>query len=360
MRAMPFFLAPVFFAMPAHGWAQDQGLAKPLQIAQDQVPQNDASPDLLTPGLQPPPAGDTGDADDDPEAGPNDDPIWAYFLGKAGFVFYRDIADLLIQHFDLSYRGEAPTARDQLAALLLVGAQGDHYNGIPLMDSVLGWFNSWHLAMQEDQAAAQQAASDGKDADADDADADAQADTGTAWATGSLNPAQMATIACVIYGSDPARWQRVVDEGLLPAAQAADCAAGYADLREHWARALAKAHIAVTSLASLQPADISTSAQVYPVTLHYRGSTDPTMREIADWVRSEGLFDGLVRRVNETVTLPDPLGVALESCGPITSTSSDEVPAVVDVSGGNLRLCYEMLSDIYDEASTQNVEAPPE
>lgn len=358
--AMRFFLAPAFFAVAEPGLAQDQDATVPVQIAQDQVPQNDASPDLLTPSLQPPPAGDAGDADDDPEAGPNDDPVWAYFLGKAGFVFYRDIADLLIQHFDLPYRGEAATARDQLAALLLVGAQGDQYNGIALMDSVLGWFNSWHLAMQEDQAAAQQAASDGKDADADDADANAEADTGTAWATGSLNPAQMATIACVIYGSDPTTWRRVVDEGLLPAAQAADCAAGYADLRQRWARALAKAHIAIASLASLQSADISTAAEVYPVTLQYRASTDPTMREIADWIRSAGFFDGLVRHVSETVKLPDPLGVALESCGPITSTSVDDAPAVVDAAGGNLRLCYEMLSDIYDEASTQNVQAPPE
>jgi hypothetical protein len=356
--AVPLFLAPVLFAVPAPGWAQDA--AGPIQIAQDQVPQNDASPDLLTPSLQSPSAGAAGDADDDPEAGPNDDPVWAYFLGKAGFVFYRDIADLLIQHFDLSYRGDAATARDQLAALLLIGAQGDHYNGIALMDAVLGWFNSWHLAVQEDQAARQQAAADGKGADADEADEDAAPDTGTAWAAGSLNPAQMATIACVIYGSDPTTWRRVADEGLLPAAQTADCAAGYADLRQGWARALAKAHIAVASLASLQPADISTSADMYPVTLQYRGSTDSAMRDIADWIRSAGLFDGLVRDVNETIKLPDPLGVALESCGPITSTSSDEAPEVVDAAGGNLRLCYEMLSDIYDEASTQNVEAPPE
>lgn len=354
--AVPLCLASILLVMAKPCGAQEA--VAPEQIAQDQVPQNDASPDLLTPSLQRPQDGDADGSADDPDAGPNEDPVWAYFLGKAGFLFYRDIADLLLQHFDLSYRGDAATARDQLAALLLLGAQGDQYNGISLMEAVLGWFNSWHLAMQEDQAAQQQQAASG-DKDAEEDEADAEADADTAWATGSLNPAQMATIACVIYGSDPTAWRRVVDEGLLPPEQAADCAAGYADLRQGWARSLAKAQIAVASLASAQIAD-TTPEEVHPVTLQYRSSADPAMREIADWVRSVALFDGLVRHVNEAVKLPDPLGITLDSCGPLTSASSDETPELIDASGGHLRLCYEVLSDIYDEASTQNVEAPPE
>ncbi|MDY0882415.1 DUF4344 domain-containing metallopeptidase [Dongia soli] len=349
-------IAVVFIAMVQSGSAQES--TGPAQTAQDQVLQNDASPDLLTPSLPSPQDGQAADSADDPDGGPNEDPVWAYFLGKTGFVFYRDMADLLIQHFDLSHPGDTATARDQLAALLLVSAEGDQYNGIPLMQAVLGWFNSWHLAMQEDQAAQQQAPSGGKDADEDETGTDSA--TGTAWAIGSLNPAQMATIACVIYGSDPARWRRVVDEGLLAPAQAGDCAAGFADLRQSWARSLAKADIAVVSLASAQPAGISSTQELHPLTLQYRSSADPTLRDIAAWIRNSALFDGLVRHLNETVKLPDPLVITLESCGPLPTASPDAAPEMIDASGGNLQLCYEVLSDIYGEASTQNVEAPPE
>ncbi len=277
---------------------------------------------------------------DDPDAAPSDDPVWAYFLGKASFIFYHDFAAALLQRFDLSYSGKEDAAVDQLTAVLLVAEGGKRYGGVPALDAVQGWLDSWHQAARDDALAA---GNGGGSADQAGAAPD-DADLPETWAAQHLNADRLMRVACLIYGSDTRAHSLLRDNGTLPANEARDCPAEYAKAKERWAGALRDARIVWRAAAA--------DAQGVPLTLEYKPAGKPSSADIVNWLHDVGLFDALVGDLNQDIVLPAPIKIVLDQCG--TATTS------FDPDSGTLRLCYELLQGVYDAASAQNVEAPPE
>ncbi|MET1026415.1 MAG: DUF4344 domain-containing metallopeptidase [Dongiaceae bacterium] len=323
----------VLSGAPPSGWGQ----SSPTGGLSPAAPAQPASPDGG--GLQ------EMSPSDDPDAAPSDDPVWGYFLGKTTFIFYHELAGALLQRFEPSYSGKETIARDQLAALLLIAEAGKRYGGVVGLDAVLGWFESWRQAQQDDSTASVQ---------------DTDETSPPSWESVNVDAARLAQIACLIYGSDPSGHLALRESNVVSSVQLDSCAAYYAKTRDRWLRSLQQVHVTLAMSAAVdgnpaQPTPAQpTPAQLTPaqLTLEYRPTSDQNLAETSGWLRDVELFDGLIRDANLMLAMPAPIKVALDQCGAgITG---------FDSGSGTLRLCYELLRNVYDAASTQNVEAPPE
>ncbi|HYW09574.1 MAG TPA: DUF4344 domain-containing metallopeptidase [Longimicrobium sp.] len=128
--------------------------------------------------------------------------------GAVNFIMYHEVGHALVHVMDLPITGREEDAVDQLATYLLVGSgeKGAQaaFNGV--------------LAVQP-----------GENAVFDNSDfADEH----------SLGPVRLYNIACWVYGSDPAKYSRIVSEGMLPQARAQRCPGEYQRMSKSWERLL--------------------------------------------------------------------------------------------------------------------------
>jgi hypothetical protein len=128
--------------------------------------------------------------------------------GAVNFIMYHEVGHALVDVMDLPITGREEDAVDQLATYLLVGSgeKGAQaaFNGV--------------LAVQP-----------GENAVFDNSDfADEH----------SLGPVRLYNIACWVYGSDPAKYSRIVSGGMLPQARAQRCPGEYQRMSKSWERLL--------------------------------------------------------------------------------------------------------------------------
>jgi len=332
-RLWPAAVFAVLLGTPLSGWGQSSSAAGApaagTPTAGTAAPTQSVSPD----------GGELQEMSpsDDPDAAPSDDPVWGYFLGKTTFIFYHELAGALLQRFDPAYSGKEATARDQLTALLLIAANGRRYGGVLGLDAVLGWFDSWRQAQQDDGASSAQEADETPPA---------------SWESVNVDAARLAQIACLIYGSDPEGRRALRESGILAPAQMDSCAVSYAKTRDRWLRALQQVQVKLALPGAIPATAAGAQGNPTQLTLEYRPTSDQSLAETVGWLQDVELFDGLVRDTNQLLSLPAPIKIALDQCG----------TDITDFDSGKatLRLCYELLRNVYDAASTQNVEAPPE
>jgi hypothetical protein len=290
---------------------------------------------------------------DDGDSGVNDDPVWGYFLGKTAYVFFHEIVGAMRMRDGDAPVANTPAKRDQLTSLLLVAESGKRFGGAVLGDAVMGWILSWRQDTQDDASAGTKP-------------------SGGSWDGENLNPRQMSDLLCTLYGSDPAHFHGLIDDGDVKADAAAGCVEGYRKLTTQWTTTLGHAGIKLNMSGSLAAVDAkqgsaaggqagdaeaaaATSTTSPAISLEQRPSTAPVLADFTGWLSDVGLAGNLVAEANRDLMLAASIKLVMLQC----DKSGDPAMAGA-LPDGQTMLCYEWLKSGYDAATAQNVEAPPE
>ncbi len=275
---------------------------------------------------------------EDADSGSNDDPVWGYFLGKSAYIFFQGLTATLARQHDLRAAIDTPAKRSQLTSLLLATEAHKRFGAMALGDAVVGWVISWRQAQRDDAAT-------GGDA--------VKLDS---WDGRNITPPQMSDLLCTIYGSDPTHFRSLIESGDLTVAAAASCAAAYAPRRAQWTTALQKVGIKLRSDAgatgTAQPTQTASSLATPSLIVEQQPSTASELADFTAWLSDVAVFNNLATETNRDLALATSIKVVLLQCNSATMTT--EVPS------DDMPICYEMLKAVYDAATTQNVEAPPE
>lgn len=136
------------------------------------------------------------------------DELAAAVMGATMFGFFHEVGHGLIDVLDLASTGREEDAVDELATLTLIGA-GDE--GVNMAVSGAYWFKL-------------------------------QSKSGHStpfWDEHSFDEQRFYNIICLIYGSDPRKYQGFVTSGNLPAHRAQRCPGEYAKKKKAWEKLLA-------------------------------------------------------------------------------------------------------------------------
>jgi len=311
------------------------------------VPAGAKAPGSDTGGKAPVEDGSPGSpGSDDGDSGANDDPVWGYFLGKTAYVFFHEIAGAMRLADGVTPVAQTPAKRDQLAALLLIAQSGKRFGGAVLGDAAVGWILSWRQDEQDDAA-----------------DTTPVADS---WDSKNLAPQQMSDLLCALYGSDPAHFHNLVDNGDLKADAAPACIEGFRKLVVQWSEVIAHAGMKLTLPAATNVApkqsENTNSAATAGLSLEQRASSVAGLADFTSWLNDVGLLGNLVVETNRDLSLATPVKLVVLQCEKGADVAAQKISGdqAVDDTPGNARLCYEWLKSGYDAATAQNVEAPPE
>lgn len=120
-----------------------------------------------------------------------------------GFTLLHEMGHALVDILQLPVTGREEDSVDALATVLLLDV-----DDVDPVLSALGTFKAWELA------------SEGK--------------AGMVWGEHSLSGQRYYDILCMLYGSDPDRFQGVVNDGLLPEERAVRCPAEWEQKATSW------------------------------------------------------------------------------------------------------------------------------
>jgi hypothetical protein len=273
---------------------------------------------------------------DDADGGSNDDPVWGYFLGKTGYIFFHELTLALSRQPEM--RGELATSakRDQLTAVLLVAEAHKRFGSTALGDAVAGWIVSWRQAQRDDVAA-----SAGPD--------DTRRDN---WDARNVTPAQLSALLCILYGSDPQHYHALIESGDVQRDASGDCIKNYQQLRATWSAALQHGGISLVPATNGAAVAAQAAQSVAPLTLEQRPSDAPDLTDFISWLGDIAIIENLATETNRDLAFAASIKIVLLQCN--SKTEAAEVPS------GEMHLCYELLKSVYDTATAQNVEAPPE
>lgn len=281
-------------------------------------------------------AGTGNPGSDDADGGSNDDPVWGYFLGKTAYIFFHELIATISQQHDLRPVVDTSGKRDQLTALLLAAEAHKRFGSMALGDAVAGWILSWRQAQRDDVTA-----SAGPD--------DSRRDN---WDAQNVTPGQLSALLCTLYGSDPQHFHALIDSADVQRDAAANCVTNYQQQRATWSAALQHAGISLVLPADGNAIAAQAAQSVAPLTLEQRPSDAPELTDFISWLSDIGIIENLATETNRDLALAAPTKIILLQCNRKTETA--EVPS------GEMHLCYELLKSVYDAATAQNIEAPPE
>ena len=125
------------------------------------------------------------------------------------FVFFHELGHGLIDIYDLGVTGKEEDAVDQLATYVTVEEMGDE-------DAALAGAKAFLVESKN--------AGKGQDL--------------PFYDEHSLGPQRFYNIICWLYGHDPAKYQDVVDKGILPESRAAHCGDEYRKFSNYWKKQL--------------------------------------------------------------------------------------------------------------------------
>ena len=147
------------------------------------------------------------------------------------------------------------------------------------------------------------------------------------WDSHALSIQRFYSIACLIYGSDPARFAKVPELIQMPAQRAGSCEAEYV-------RAL-EATDWLLSFAASKRADAAGGA----MSVRYEKPRTRTSQHLVAEIKSRTLIDWTLQRFSELVTLNEDATLVLRSC------STTEAAWIAEQR--ELVVCYELLELYY-------------
>ena len=150
----------------------------------------------------------------------NNDELGAAIIGATIFVFFHELGHGLAHVLNLPLTGKEEDAVDQMATLILVDG-GDE--GVQMAMSGAQWFA---LQMEKEKTGAKQM---------------------PFWDEHSLSGQRFYNVACLIYGSNPSKFQPMVDNGYLPRPRAQRCPEEFARGKRAW-ETLLKPHLRLDAI----------------------------------------------------------------------------------------------------------------
>jgi Putative metallopeptidase len=228
-----------------------------------------------------------------------------FVMGNFQFTLLHELAHVAISDLNVPILGPEEPAADYIAAMFLLR---------PLKEPPLGAEQWLQFAMN---------ATDAFGILWDEAEtADASAPY---WDTHGLSIQRAYDIACLIYGSNPKRFESVLEFTQLPKQRSQGCQAEY--------QRAAKAVDWLVTLAQTSHRG-STEARM---SVRYEPPRTKVSESLVNEIRSRRLVEWTVERFGELVTLDDNAAVVLRSCG---------IPEAAWLEGRELVICYELL-DLY-------------
>lgn len=138
----------------------------------------------------------------------NDDQLGQAVIGATLFGFYHELGHALIHQLDLPAMGREEDSADQIATLMLMEAGDD---GVGMALSGAYWFNLQQKSGNETPF----------------------------WDEHAFDGQRYYNILCMIYGSNPAKYEGFVESGNLPKARAARCQEEFGKIRASFQKLIA-------------------------------------------------------------------------------------------------------------------------
>lgn len=138
----------------------------------------------------------------------DNDELGSAVFGAVAFSFFHEVGHGLIHQLDLPAVGREEDSADQIATLTLIGT-GDEGVGMALSGAY--WFQLQQKGGNETPF----------------------------WDEHAFDGQRFYNIVCLIYGSDPSKYQNFVESGTLPAARAKRCPEEYGKIGKAWNTLLA-------------------------------------------------------------------------------------------------------------------------
>jgi len=227
-----------------------------------------------------------------------------FLLGNMEFILFHEMAHALIGELGLPVLGREEDAADSLATILMIPDEPDEAMDAAVAAAAEGWFQSYE-------------ASGGDTAEL------------AFWDEHGLDPQRAFAIVCLMYGSDPERYQQFADEMGLPPERQETCPNDYA--------------LAVLSWnALLEPYATEAAGAGQAVTIQYEEAR-PEHAHLKEALIDSGLFESVVAGVAQAYRFPEPVSAVLGYC--------DEPNAFWNPEERTLVLCYE-LAAYYEELTT--------
>lgn len=230
-----------------------------------------------------------------------------FVLGNLEFLLIHELAHFLIEEKHIPIIGPAESAADYLATIALIRTRlfeaGDEQQNLNFLLAAADAFSvSWDLGSTLGAEIPY-------------------------WGNHALGIQRYYQITCLLYGSDPSRFSRIIDIAELPEARARNCAAEFD-----------QANQAVDWL--LETFGRQTEeARHEEIRVSYEEPRTRIAVRLADEIRSSHLLEDTIGRLFELFSIERPFMVAIRNCGQSEAAWIPEQRELV--------ICHELINTIY-------------
>lgn len=219
----------------------------------------------------------------------------SFLLGNIAFLLFHEQGHALVSELDLPVLGREEDAADRMATIFL--AENDDPEDIEfLVQAMAGWFLS--------------------------ADRDGMDDIAW-WGEHGSDQQRGYQIACLLYGSDPEKFESVAEDIDLPEERRETCTEEYQATSDDFAELL-EPHILKSG-----------EQQKHAVTVTYDDPGDHLMEK--KLLEESQLMEWVADDLRESIRLKRPITVNAANC--------DEANAFWDPETAELTICYELIRE---------------
>ena len=242
----------------------------------------------------------------------------SFVLANTVFVLFHELGHALIHEFDLPVLGEEEDAADTIATIILISTDRlDHEGRLSflqvLMSAAEGQKLVWETGLESQNI------------------------DQFYWARHSLSVRRYHRIACLLYGSDPGRFEKIPNIIGMPEHRGDSCENEY-DLASRSVNTLGMQLRGGAPIGDIRKVEIP---------LYEDDTDDQLAARLVGIMRERGTL-GKVLNITATVAdLPAGMDVSLEDC---------EIPgAYWDPEDDTLIFCYQLMSTFYDLSAGQKL-----
>jgi len=236
-----------------------------------------------------------------------DERTTSFVLGNVEFLLLHELAHFLINEKEIPIIGPEENAADYLATIALLRTEPfDTENQDQTLDFLLAAADAFSMSWAIGSALGAEI---------------------PYWGSHALGIQRYYQIACLIYGSDPVAFARIVELSGLPESRARNCVTEFnkADRAVQW----------LLDTFGRRPDDPpSTSVQIV-----YEQPRSRITRRLLGEIQSSNLLEETLQRLTNLFTFEEPLLVAMRHC--------DMPEAAWLPAQRELVICYELLDTIY-------------
>lgn len=226
-------------------------------------------------------------------------------LSATVFVFFHELGHALISELDLPTVGREEDVVDEFASYVLIEiSENDPAASQMLIDAAESWKLSHERTLRE---GGQQ----------------------PFWDEHGMDLQRYYNIICMLYGSDPAKWEKIAMDSGMPKERAERCIGEYRHKAKAW-DTIMQPHLFAPG--------VNGSANRGVLKISYAAAQGNNAK-LRDVLQRTGLLEVFVNGLNKLFRLPRHILVAPQEC--------NETNAFWDSSAHSIVLCYELLEDFW-------------